>query len=98
MSLLSCRFAGPGRALLVAVCMTMSAGFAAGQSVPARTPTPHVGQASDDPPCFCWADGRKIAEGVTVCLRTATGRRLAACDRVINVMSWRISDEICPES
>jgi hypothetical protein len=98
MSLLSCRFAGPVRFLIVVAAMTMGAGFAAAQSVSTPTLTPHVGPSSDDPPCFCWADGRKIAEGVTVCLRTATGRRLAACDRVTNVMSWRISDEICPES
>jgi hypothetical protein len=96
MSLLSCRFAGFGQLAIVVGCMTMGAGYAAAQPTPA--PAPYFAPASADPPCFCWADGRKIAEGVTVCLRTATGRRLAACDRVINVMSWRISDEICPES
>lgn len=98
MSLISCCIAGLGRFAVAAACVTAGAGLATAQSTSAPGSVPHVAPASEDPPCFCWADGRKIAEGVTVCLRTATGRRLAACDRVINVMSWRISDEICPES
>jgi hypothetical protein len=48
--------------------------------------------------CFCWSDGRKIAEGATACIRTSHGRRLAACGRVINMMSWEVTDTPCPES
>lgn len=68
-----------------------------GTRAPGQVPSNQVAQA-EDPPCFCWADGRKIAEGRIACIRTANGRHLAECGRVINMMSWRISDEICPES
>jgi hypothetical protein len=65
---------------------------------PRHGPDVMSGQTTADPPCFCWSDGKKIAEGLTACIRTANGRRLAECGRVINLMSWQISDEICPES
>jgi hypothetical protein len=51
-----------------------------------------------EPLCFCWNDGRKIPEGASACIRTTQGRRLAACGRVINMMSWQISDNPCPDS
>jgi hypothetical protein len=94
MSLLSCRFIRPQQIVAITAFVLMGTGFAAAQS----TQVPLIAPVNEDPPCFCWSDGRKIAEGLTVCLRTPTGRRLASCDRVTNVMSWRISDEICPES
>jgi hypothetical protein len=94
MSLLSCRFVRPRALVIVVASMIMSAGAATAQTVPG----PHIAPANDDPPCFCWTDGKKIAEGRTACIRTANGRRLAECGRVINMMSWQVSDEICPES
>ncbi len=51
-----------------------------------------------EPLCFCWNDGRKIPEGASSCIRTTQGRRLAACGRVINMMSWHVTDNPCPES
>ena len=75
------------------------------------TPVSHVGAIEPaialDPPriaqapetlCFCWSDGRKIAEGAAACIRTTQGRRLAQCGRVINVMSWQVTETPCPES
>ncbi|AMJ63105.1 hypothetical protein AXW83_24870 [Bosea sp. PAMC 26642] len=58
---------------------------------------PRLAQAPE-PLCFCWSDGRKIAEGATACIRTSQGRRLAACGRVINMMSWEVTENPCPES
>lgn len=58
---------------------------------------PRLAQAPE-PLCFCWNDGRKIAEGATSCIRTTQGRRLAACGRVINMMSWQVTESPCPET
>ena len=58
---------------------------------------PRQAQAPE-PFCFCWADGKKIAEGTSACIRTTQGRRIAACGRVQNLMSWEISETPCPES
>lgn len=58
---------------------------------------PRVAQAPE-PYCFCWSDGKKIAEGAIACIRTNKGRRLAQCGRVINMMSWEVSENPCPES
>ncbi len=58
---------------------------------------PRLAQAPE-PYCFCWSDGKKIAEGATACIRTTKGRRLALCGRVINMMSWEVSENPCPES
>jgi hypothetical protein len=58
---------------------------------------PRLAQAPE-PLCFCWNDGRKIAEGATACIRTTQGRRLASCGRVINMMSWQVTESPCPES
>lgn len=94
----------PLRAAVAFLAMTAIPVFAPSTSS-AQEATPRPGQeritkaqSAIDPPCFCWADGRKIAEGLTACIRTANGRRLAECGRVINLMSWQISEEICPES
>lgn len=58
---------------------------------------PRLAQAPE-PLCFCWNDGRKIAEGAAACIRTTQGRRLAQCGRVINMMSWQVTETPCPES
>ncbi|KPF62393.1 hypothetical protein IP69_20625 [Bosea sp. AAP35] len=58
---------------------------------------PRLAQAPE-PLCFCWNEGRKITEGATACIRTSQGRRLGRCGRVINMMSWEISETPCPES
>ena len=53
---------------------------------------------SPEPLCYCWSEGRKIAEGAIACIKTTQGRRLAACGRVINMMSWEVTENPCPES
>jgi hypothetical protein len=58
---------------------------------------PRLAQAPE-PYCFCWSDGKKIAEGTMACIRTTAGRRLAYCGRVINMMSWEVTENPCPES
>ena len=55
-------------------------------------------QNPDNPDCFCWANGRKIAEGLSACINTAEGRRLAACGRVSNMMSWDVTRNPCPDA
>jgi hypothetical protein len=80
------------------VAMLLMAGQPALATEPAiALDKPRLAQAPE-PLCFCWSDGRKIAEGATACIRTTQGRRLAACGRVINMMSWEVSEKPCPES
>ncbi len=55
-------------------------------------------QNPDNPDCFCWANGRKVAEGLSACINTAEGRRLAACGRVSNMMSWDVTRNPCPDA
>ena len=70
-------------------------GLAAEPAIPLDPP--RQAQAPE-PLCFCWNDGRKIAEGSTACIRTTQGRRMALCGRVINMMSWQVTENPCPES
>jgi hypothetical protein len=58
---------------------------------------PRLAQAPE-PYCYCWSDGKKIAEGSMACIRTTMGRRLATCGRVTNLMSWEVTENPCPES
>lgn len=46
--------------------------------------------------CTCRGNGRDIPEGQTVCLKTASGMKLARCERVLNNTSWKILDTDCP--
>ena len=72
---------------------------AAAQSTPRATALDPPRQAqAPEPLCFCWNDGRKIAEGAMSCIRTTQGRRLASCGRVINMMSWQLTENPCPET
>jgi len=48
--------------------------------------------------CYCRAAGRMFAPGETVCLKTSDGPRLAQCQMAINVMSWNITSQPCPEA
>lgn len=52
--------------------------------------------ALSDPDCTCRGNGKDIPEGQTVCLKTASGNRLARCERVLNNTSWKMLDEECP--
>jgi hypothetical protein len=88
------RWRGPLAAL--AVLFSTATACHAGEPAIALDP-PRLAQAPE-PLCFCWSDGRKIAEGATACIRTSQGRRLASCGRVINMMSWQVTENPCPES
>jgi len=90
-----------------AVALLVSASFttvllllsppAAAQERAVALDKPRLAQAPE-PLCFCWSDGKKIAEGSMACIRTTLGRRLATCGRVINMMSWEVTENPCPES
>lgn len=80
----------------LAIFLATTAAGRAGEPAIALDP-PRLAQAPE-PLCFCWSDGRKIAEGATACIRTSQGRRLASCGRVINMMSWQVTENPCPET
>ncbi|WP_156395756.1 hypothetical protein [Bosea sp. Leaf344] len=82
--------------LALAGMTALSAAPAAAEAPRALEP-PRLTQ-TPEPLCFCWNDGRKIPEGASACIRTTQGRRLAACGRVINMMSWQVTEQPCPES
>jgi hypothetical protein len=83
-------------ACLSALLSSPTTGVRAGEPAVALEP-PRLAQAPE-PLCFCWNEGRKIAEGSAACIRTTQGRRLAQCGRVINMMSWQVTETPCPES
>lgn len=83
-------------ALLGMILFSSTADVHAAEPAIALDP-PRLAQAPE-PLCFCWNDGRKIAEGAAACIRTTQGRRLAQCGRVINMMSWQVTETPCPES
>jgi hypothetical protein len=47
------------------------------------------------PECTCRAAGRVFRMGETICLRTPAGDRVAVCEMVINVTSWRPTAKAC---
>jgi len=49
-----------------------------------------------DENCTCRGNGQDVPEGQTVCLKTASGMKLARCERVLNNTSWTILDSDCP--
>lgn len=96
------RLPRPGAAalLLSTASMTVSlllAAPAAAQERAIALDKPRLAQAPE-PYCYCWNDGKKIAEGSMACIRTTMGRRLATCGRVTNLMSWEVTENPCPES
>ena len=87
-----------GLAALTAALLLATFEAAAQATSPAIALDPPRQAQAPEPLCFCWNDGRKIAEGATACIRTTQGRRLAACGRVINMMSWQVTENPCPET
>jgi hypothetical protein len=55
-------------------------------------------QAGHSADCVCRAQGRTFAVGESVCLRTASGPRIALCGMVLNNTSWQMTERDCPES
>jgi hypothetical protein len=53
-----------------------------------------IGPASAD--CTCRARGVVATHGETLCIRTPEGVRLARCEKVTNVASWKFLDGPCP--
>ena len=99
---IKCRLLRPAHASWAGLATALLVMLAAPANVRAAEPAvaldpPRLAQAPE-PLCFCWNDGRKIAEGAAACIRTAQGRRLAQCGRVINMMSWQVTETPCPES
>jgi hypothetical protein len=91
---------GAATLLLSAVSATMlllSSSVAMAQERAVALDKPRLAQAPE-PYCYCWNDGKKIAEGSMACIRTTMGRRLATCGRVTNLMSWEVTENPCPES
>ena len=84
-------------AALLAACLSSPTTSARAAEPAAALEPPRLAQAPE-PLCFCWSEGRKIAEGTAACIRTTQGRRIAQCGRVINMMSWQITETPCPES
>jgi hypothetical protein len=82
---------------LSATMLLLSSSVAMAQERAVAFDKPRLAQAPE-PYCFCWSDGKKIAEGSMACIRTTQGRRLATCGRVINMMSWEVTENPCPES
>jgi hypothetical protein len=46
--------------------------------------------------CSCRAPGVTATHGQTLCIRTPEGARLARCEKVSNVSSWRFLNGPCP--
>ena len=46
--------------------------------------------------CTCRARGVTATHGQTLCIRTPQGTRLARCEKVSNVSSWRFLNGPCP--
>ncbi len=45
--------------------------------------------------CTCRALGRSYELGQSLCLTTPSGPRVAVCDLLVNVTSWRFSQTPC---
>lgn len=87
------------RALLAAAWLSLGPVLASAWAAEPAVPLEPPRQAqAPEPLCFCWSEGRKIDEGKIACIRTTQGRRMALCGRVINMMSWQVTENPCPES
>lgn len=56
------------------------------------------GPAFAGPECTCRYEGGDVAEGETVCMRTANGMTMARCEKVLNNTSWKFLGEECPQA
>lgn len=52
--------------------------------------------AQADPACTCRGNGQDVPLGQTICLKTATGGKLARCETTLNNTSWKILEDSCP--
>jgi hypothetical protein len=48
--------------------------------------------------CTCRARGVVVHHGQTACIPTPAGVRLARCEKVSNIASWRFLDGACPQA
>ena len=96
--------------LLMTGAIAMCAAFmVSGSHVNAQVGTPEMSvrqgatitliqRVTPDPNCSCRGNGTFYNSGERTCLRTATGRRMALCNKVLNVLNWDISDNPCPDT
>ncbi|HEY8564945.1 MAG TPA: hypothetical protein VIL65_05550 [Beijerinckiaceae bacterium] len=84
-----------GRARLLIAALVLASGATAQES-----PRPRTAQASghNHLDCYCRAQGRTFAVGETACLRMPQGGRMAVCEMALNVTSWGVTEQTCPES
>jgi hypothetical protein len=47
--------------------------------------------------CSCISPEGRVKEGETACISSVNGRTLARCEKVLNVTSWKLLDEACPQ-
>lgn len=45
--------------------------------------------------CTCKYVGGDVKQGDTACIKTAKGKSLARCEKVLNNTSWRVLDQPC---
>lgn len=57
---------------------------------------PQAGAAIAGENCKCRFNGGEVNEGETVCIKTASGQKLARCERVLNNTSWKMLQDGCP--
>ena len=88
------------RAVVLSGMLVWCAGTVQAQNMTERLPPGSYLSTQGIPgsECMCRANGTFYNEGERTCLRTATGRRLALCNKVLNVLNWALSDNPCPES
>ena len=94
------RFLPAFGAIAMGCMLICSAGTVQAQVLTERLPPGSYLSTQSNPgtECMCRANGTFYNEGERTCLRTATGRRLALCNKVLNVLNWALSDNPCPES
>jgi hypothetical protein len=46
--------------------------------------------------CTCRFPGGSVKEGQSVCIKTPNGPKLARCEKVQNVTSWKFLEQSCP--
>ena len=60
--------------------------------------SPTFAWAGPDGGCTCRYKGGDVAEGDTICMKTANGSEMAMCDRVLNNTSWKFLGVPCPSA
>ncbi len=91
------------RVSCVVVLASVDLSLTGGASAQTAVQRPHdnvtlAQRMTPDPNCSCRANGTFYNEGEQTCIRTSNGRRLALCNKVLNVLNWEMSSNPCPET